>query len=123
MSKVLIVDDEKDICEIVKEYVVEIVPSAQVATVHDGLDGFLACSKEPYDLVITDMKMPFLNGKDFILAMRTKENKNNATPVIMLSGFLNAETISRLEEKGIICLSKPINSEAFTQAVKKALNI
>ena len=122
MSKILVVDDESDICEIVGDYLRDIVDGAHVTSAQDGLDGFIESKNQKFDLIVTDMKMPFLNGKDFILAVRTKENLNAETPFIMLSGFLNSETVSRLEEKGIICLSKPIDLDGFSAAVKRALS-
>lgn len=122
-KKILVVDDEEDICEIVGDYIGDIVEGAHITSAHDGLEGFIASKGQKFDLIVTDMKMPFLNGKDFILAVRSKENQNTETPFIMLSGFLNSETISRLEEKGIICLSKPINLDGFAAAVKRSLEL
>lgn len=121
MTKILVVDDEVDICEIVSDYLGDIVEGANITTAQDGLDAFIYCREQKFDLIVTDMKMPFVNGKDFILAVRSKENLNVETSFLMLSGFLNRETVTRLEEKGIICLSKPISLEGFSEAVKRAL--
>lgn len=122
MAKILIVDDEKDICEIVGDYVKEISQGAEIFQKHDGLDGFMECTQTDFDLIITDMKMPFLNGKDMILAIRTKSSKNNSTPIIMLSGFLNKETIAKLEGNGIFCLNKPIDHPELQKLIQSCLN-
>lgn len=122
VAKILIVDDEKDICEIVGEYVREISAGAEIVLKHDGLDGFMESGQTDFDLIITDMKMPFLNGKDMILAIRTKSAKNIDTPIIMLSGFLNKETISKLEGNGIFCLNKPIDHPELQKLIQNCLN-
>lgn len=89
MSKVLIIDDEKDIQEIIANLITSYFTDSIVV---NGLDGFIAAQKQQFDLIITDHKMPFMTGAVLAVALRTRENSNKETPIIMLSEFINRIT-------------------------------
>lgn len=79
MSKLLIVDDEIKIREVIKEYA--LINGHQVQEANDGLDALNMIEKEDFDLVILDIMMPNLDG--FSACKQIKKIKN--IPVIMLS--------------------------------------
>lgn len=79
MYRLLIVDDEEKIREIIKKYAVFEGYETDEAT--DGMDAVEKCRGNNYDLIIMDIMMPFLDG--FSAAKEIRRSKD--IPVIMLS--------------------------------------
>jgi len=76
---------------------------------------------EKYDLIITDHKMPFMTGAAFIIATRTKENKNQKTPIIMLSGYIDEDLKKTLKIQNIKFLTKPFQVDELFSLVRDYL--
>lgn len=79
MSKILVVDDEAKIREVIKEYAS--FDGFNVSEAVDGMDAINKCKQEKFDLIIMDVMMPRLDGFSAIKEIRKTSN----TPVIMLS--------------------------------------
>ena len=79
MAKLLIVDDEKNIREIIKKYA--LFEGYEVAEAGDGMEAVLMCRKEDFDLIIMDVMMPELDGFSAIREIY----KEKTIPTIMLS--------------------------------------
>ena len=114
--KVLIVEDEKEVSSLVKE-LVETSSGAEVTICENGLDGFLACQKTKFNLIITDHEMPFMKGAAMVVALRTRENLNQGTSIIMLSAFINEKMKTDLGLTNIEFVNKPFNSDDLLQVM------
>lgn len=79
MRRILIVDDDTELCELLQEYLTAEKLSSE--TVHDGLSGLNKIKNEKYDLVILDIMLPEMNGLDLLKEVR----KTSKIPVIMLT--------------------------------------
>lgn len=79
MYKLLIVDDEDKIRELIKKYAE--FEGYETDEASDGMQAVEKCKKNDYDLIIMDIMMPFLDG--FSASKEIRKRKN--TPVIMLS--------------------------------------
>ncbi len=79
MSKILIVDDEERIREIIKKYAQ--FEGYDTVLASDGMEAVDACKKESFDLIIMDVMMPELDGYSACREIK----KMCSTPVIMLS--------------------------------------
>lgn len=79
MSKILVVDDEAKIREVIKEYAS--FDGFNVSEAVDGMDAINKCKQERFDLIIMDVMMPRLDGFSAIKEIRKTSN----TPVIMIS--------------------------------------
>lgn len=77
--KLLIVDDEARIREVIREYAH--FNNYETDEAADGIEAVDKCSKEKYDLIIMDIMMPKLDGFTAVKQIR----KDSDTPVIMLS--------------------------------------
>ena len=117
MNKVLIVDDEKDICEIVGNIITGYFQDVEVISKHNGLDGFITAQKDRFNLIITDHKMPFMTGAALAVALRTRENLNQGTSIIMLSAFITPDIKQELDIKNIEFLEKPLDYESFVNRI------
>ena len=79
MEKILIVDDEEKIREMIKKYAE--FEGYKTEEASDGMEAVVKCRKNNYDLIIMDIMMPELDG--FSAAKEIRKTKN--APVIMLS--------------------------------------
>ena len=78
-SKILVVDDEKMIRNVIKEYAE--FDGFEVTEAEDGMEAVEICRKEDFDLIVMDIMMPRLDGYSAIKEIR----KTKQIPVIMLS--------------------------------------
>lgn len=79
MAKILIVDEEERIREVIREYAE--FSGFEVDEARDGMDAVLKCRDNKYDLIIMDIMMPRLDGYSAVKEIR----KDSNIPVIMLS--------------------------------------
>lgn len=79
MQKILVVDDEKMIRNVIKEYAE--FDGFEVTEAEDGMEAVEICRKEDFDLIVMDIMMPRLDGYSAIKEIR----KTKQIPVIMLS--------------------------------------
>lgn len=79
MSKILVVDDEYRIRELIKKYA--IFDGHEVTEATDGLEAISICTRNQFDLIIMDVMMPELDGFSACREIR----KRSSTPIIMLS--------------------------------------
>jgi len=118
-GRVLVVDDEKSIVDMVKQMLetlgYEAVPRRSSP---DALEAFRA-RPESFDLVITDMTMPNMTGVDLareILTIRPH------TPIILCTGFSDKVDESKIEAMGIKkLLMKPVSMRDLAVALNKIL--
>jgi len=82
MTKALVIDDEKMILDMIKMVLLKL--NFDVETANCGASGIKKFDTENFDLVITDICMPVVDGKAVIRHIRRTEN--NHTPVIGISG-------------------------------------
>lgn len=116
--KVLIADDEISIRQLIKKL---IDPSAPVQIVDEAADGNTAYEmiqeKKP-DIVITDIRMPGLNGVE--LMRKTREN-GIQVEFILVSGYRDFEYARSAVQLGALdYLLKPINKEELNRVLEKA---
>ncbi|MBQ4128603.1 MAG: response regulator transcription factor [Ruminococcus sp.] len=81
MSKLLIVDDEFRIRELIKKYA--IYEGYQVSEAENGIEAVNLCKTNQFDLIVMDIMMPQLDGFSAVEQIRKSEN----TPIIMLSAL------------------------------------
>ena len=78
-EKILVVDDDKNICELLRLYLVK--EGYNVTMVHDGAAALAEFDKLHPDLVLLDVMMPVMDGWEVCRKIRAKDN----TPIIMLT--------------------------------------
>jgi CheY-like chemotaxis protein len=118
---VLLVDDDPILREVAREHLRE--AGYQVALVEDGRQALRAIEATAFDLIITDMVMPNLDGIELLEALRRSAS---TTPVLGMSGGIAGCDASILlaaaKAMGAIgVLSKPLRRDSFIAAVRTAL--
>ena len=111
--KVLIVDDEPAICR----FVGEALADYDVSEASSGADALRLAEASPPDLVITDIKMPKMDG--YALLDKLREAYPDL-PVVAISGFASADDIEEYDFDGFI--EKPMQVKEFRQIVEGALS-
>ena len=116
IMKVLYVDDE-EINLMLFEAILE--TKYEVITALDGLLALEALEKNPdINIVFSDMKMPKMNGLQFITAAK---EKYASIPYYLLTGFDISEEIQEYIDNGDIvdCLRKPFEMERIIKEIEK----
>ena len=79
MDKILIIDDDEELCELVSEYLA--VEGFEISCVNDGASGLKEALSGNYDMAILDVMLPKMNGFDVLRNIR----EQSKLPVIMLT--------------------------------------
>ncbi len=117
MAKILIVDDETPIRRTLRD-ILEF-EGYEVDEAVDGLDCVAKVQKEKYDVIITDIKMPRMDG---IEALERLQILSPETPVIMVSGHGTIDTAVEAVKKGAFdFISKPPDLNRMLITVRNAL--
>lgn len=116
MSKVLIIDDDEELCELVSEYLT--VEGFEAESVHDGESGLKSAISGEYDLAILDVMLPKMNGFDVLRQLRA----NSKLPVLMLTARGDdMERIVGLESGADDYLPKPFNPRELVARLRAIL--
>ena len=86
MKEILVIEDEKDIQNIIKAFLEN--AGYKVETADDGLDGINIIQKNKFDLVLLDIMMPKIDG--FVVCEMIRKNSN--VPIIILTALTDEES-------------------------------
>lgn len=118
MANILIIDDEKSIRKTLSEILS--YEGYKIDEAGDGEEGLKKFSEKAYDVVLCDIKMPKLDGIEFL--DRSKE-VNPDVPVIMISGHGNIDTAVEAVKKGAFdYISKPPDLNRLLITLRNALD-
>ena len=116
--KVLIVDDEKAVADILKDCISDKERSIDVC--YDGLEGIDHIQKNLYDLIIVDLMMPKVGGLDVLKYAKTA---NPDVLVIIITGYASLETaIMAVKEGAYDYIRKPCKLEEIRISVDNAID-
>jgi DNA-binding response OmpR family regulator len=116
MNKVLIIDDDEELCELVTEYLE--VEGFETEAVHDGASGLAEAQSGKYDMAILDVMLPKMNGFDVLRNLR----ESSALPVLMLTARGDdMERIVGLEIGADDYLPKPFNPRELVARLRAIL--
>jgi phosphate regulon transcriptional regulator PhoB len=119
MKRVLIIEDDKDIVELVR-YNLE-KEGYQVASVSDGLQGLAQVRKSPPDLLILDLMLPRLHGLDICREIR-RDPALNRLPLLMLTAKgEESDRVVGLELGADDYVTKPFSPRELVARVKALL--
>ena len=108
MAKILVIDDERAIRNILKETLEFEGYSVDVA--ENGAQGVEMAQSGNYDLVYSDVKMPQMDGTELLAALKQPDSPCADVPVVMISGHGNIETAVECIKQGAYdFLEKPLD--------------
>ena len=116
-SRVLIVDDDAAIRDLLAEHFKERTPSYDVSVAADGFEaGRLVATYRP-DVVVLDLRMPGLDGFQICRTIKAAP-ESSGTTVIAMTGFYSPEIEARILECGALrCFAKPVDPEALAGSI------
>jgi two-component system NtrC family response regulator len=109
MNTVLIVDDERNYLLVLEALLSE--EGYQVITAEGAQRGLECIEENELDVVITDMKMPGMDGMEFMERVRLRQPD---LPVIMMTAYGTVEgAVQAMKEGAIDYILKPINADSL----------
>ena len=118
MSSILIIDDEKSIRKTLTEILS--YEGYKIDEAADGEEGLKKFKDKTYDLVLCDIKMPKLDGIEFLERAR---EINDEVPIIIISGHGNIETAVEAVKKGAYdYISKPPDLNRMLITLRNAMD-
>lgn len=118
MAALLIVDDDTDFADSLRETLEGL--GHAVAVEHRGEDGLARLSKQRFDLVFLDHRMPGMDGLQTLAAM--KATLPRLPPVVVLTAHAgSAGTIEAMRLGALDHLTKPVSRDGVIEVVRRAL--
>lgn len=118
-TNVLVVDDDNHMRIALKESLARAGYAVDVA--EDGRKAMIEIDRKPFDLVITDVKMPHIGGIDLLKAIR---QSSPLMPVILMTGYGTVQDAVKVIKEGAYdYIQKPFNADTLYNIVKRALGV
>lgn len=114
-KKVLIVDDERDIIEIISYNLSK--EGYEIVTAKNGLEALDAASDHKPDLIILDIMMPLMNGVEVCKILRSKPEYNNTLIIFLTALSDESSQIKGLETGADDYVNKPISPKVLVSRV------
>lgn len=117
--RILVVDDEKIVCDMSRKCLSE--DGYDVTTYTDSTEAWRALEQESFDVVITDLKMKGIDGMKLLEFAR---RQNPDSRVIMLTAFGSLETAAEaMRKEAFDYLTKPVRISDLRASVRRALGL
>ncbi len=118
MAKILIIDDEPDMLKLLSMILRE-KTAYEITTTNNPIEAVTLAKNGGFDLVISDLKMPGLDGIEIIEAVKKVDED---IPVIIITAFASVESASEAIQKGgFDFITKPFRKEQILFTIDKAL--
>ena len=116
-SRILVIDDDESFRKIVEYNLRQ--AGYEVVCAQTGSEGLAWVEKESFGVVITDIKMP---GMDGLSVLREVKKRSPDTPVIMITAYGSIEmAVEAMKEGAHDYITKPLNRHALLVTIEKAL--
>ncbi|OQX85727.1 hypothetical protein B6D60_07360 [candidate division KSB1 bacterium 4484_87] len=116
---VLVVDDDPQFRHLLDKALEKV--GYTVMTAVDGVEAFDLFQKNKFDLVITDVLMPNVDGIELVKSIK---NENPWVPVILISGFEEESSVrKKLKRDDIYFLKKPFSLRDLDRVIEKILKL
>jgi DNA-binding response OmpR family regulator len=117
--KLLVIDDSHEILAALDKYFKK--KKFEVVTAADGLEGIKLLKAEPngFDLVITDLVMPYVSGVGVISILK---KEFPGTPVVAITGWGEHPEALAIEANADLVLEKPFDLVELEQSIAALLN-
>jgi len=114
---ILIIEDDQAVLSTIEKHLSH--EGYGIMTATDGMEGLKKINSGGYDLVITDIVMPYVSGTGVVTSLK---ETNPHIPVIAITGFGPEPEAVALEKKADLVLSKPIKMSILKKHVAKLIS-
>ncbi|MDH3997688.1 MAG: response regulator [Desulfuromonadales bacterium] len=120
--KVLVVEDSPTMRQLIV-FALKRIRGFQIVEANDGVDGLKKLSADKFDLILTDINMPIMDGLKLVSMVRNDPNYKE-TPIIVITTEGATEDRERALALGANeYITKPIQTMKILETVKKLINI
>lgn len=117
-EKILIVDDEPDMLRLLS-MMLKSKTAYDVTTTNNPVEALELAKKNKFDILITDLKMPGLDGIELLNAVRSFDPD---IPIIIITAYATAESAAEAMEKNAFdFITKPFRKEQIIFTIDKAV--
>ena len=116
--RILIVDDLQDVRDMLSEILGALGYEAQTA--NDGTEALAKLESDPFDMVISDVKMPTMDG---LSLLKSVKQRSPDFPVLLIAGHQSSTAVGEaVHYRADGFLQKPFRIGQLSEAVERALN-
>ena len=116
--KILVIDDDRNLTDNLVEYLTKL--DYQAFPAYGGSEGLTKFEQDNFQVVITDLKMPDMDGMELLEKMKKLDND---AIVIILTGYGSIESSVAAVKKGVYdYISKPLEFKEIELIVNRALD-
>jgi CheY-like chemotaxis protein len=115
-KKILVIEDDQDVLAMIIKHLEYL--GYKVITATDGMEGLKQLESAEYDLVITDIVMPYVSGVGVVTALKEKRPH---IPVIAITGYGKEPEAAAVEKKADLVLAKPVKMAVLNDYITKLL--
>ncbi|NOZ09326.1 MAG: PAS domain S-box protein [FCB group bacterium] len=117
--KILVVDDEAELCELIRAGLTHLSESYQIKIAHSGSEAMKLLEKSKYDVLVTDIRMPDINGLE--LLNRSKDIQEDLQSIV-ITGHGDLDNAIKALQMGVInYIKKPISLEVLHYSIQKGI--
>jgi len=113
---ILVIEDDSDILSVIVKHLRRL--GYEVLAASDGMEGLKMLELGGYDLVVTDIVMPYVSGVGMITAIK---KKTPHIPVIAITGYGKEPEMAATEKKADLVLAKPFKMSVLKDQIAKLL--
>lgn len=118
MKKILIIEDDVDVCMLLKRFLTK--NEYSVLTAHSGNKGLSIFEEEKPDLILCDFRLGDLDGSQVLAKIK---EKNSSVPVIIITGYSDIKVAVNVIKQGAFdYITKPLFPDEILLTIKKALD-
>jgi DNA-binding response OmpR family regulator len=113
---ILVIEDDPNVLSMMEKHLAS--EGYAVLTAADGMEGLKKLGSETYDLVITDIVMPYVSGVGLVSVIKEKQPH---IPVIAITGYGKEPEAAAMEKKADIVLTKPFMMSVLKEHIMQLL--
>ena len=118
-KRILIVDDEPNLAFLLAENLVDLGPDYEIEVCNSSADALSLNKAKPFDLVITDLMMPDING---LALTKYLFQQQPEIKLILITAYGNEDIAMKAQNLGVSSyITKPFEMEDMLEAVQSAL--
>jgi DNA-binding NtrC family response regulator len=115
-ARVLVVEDRASVLKLIATI---LEPAYEVTTASDGTTALALLGSAPFDVVLTDVRMPGASGFDVLRAARTR---SPGTSVVMMTAYANVpDAVAAIKLGACDYVAKPVDADELALAVARAV--
>ena len=123
-KRILVIDDEELVAESLKKLLKK--SGYEVEIVRSGKEAIEKIKESDYDLIVSDIRMPDINGVEVVKKIREylKKEGKPAVPEILITGYASKENLEEAQKLEVAdYIYKPFNIREFLEVVKRNLDL